>query len=70
MAWSLLIRGGEVVDGTGAPRRRADVAVEGDRVVAVGPDLAGEARRVIDASGHVVAPGFIDIHSHSDLFYL
>ncbi|HSF05806.1 MAG TPA: D-aminoacylase [Methylomirabilota bacterium] len=70
MAWSLLIRGGEVVDGTGAPRRRADVAVENDRVVAVGPDLAGQARRVIDASGHVVAPGFIDIHSHSDLFYL
>lgn len=70
MAWSLLIRGGEVVDGTGAPRRRADVAVEADRIAAVGPDLAGEARRVIDAGGHVVAPGFIDIHSHSDLFYL
>jgi N-acyl-D-amino-acid deacylase len=70
VAWSLLIRGGEVVDGTAAPRRRADVAVEADRVVAVGPDLAGQARRVIDASGHVVAPGFIDIHSHSDLFYL
>ncbi|MGH7308031.1 MAG: N-acyl-D-amino-acid deacylase family protein [Candidatus Rokuibacteriota bacterium] len=70
MAWSLLIRGGEVVDGTGAPRRRADVAIENDRVVAVGPELLGEARRVIDARGHVVAPGFIDIHSHSDLFYL
>jgi N-acyl-D-amino-acid deacylase len=70
VAWSLLIRGGEVVDGTGAPRRRADVAVEHDRIAAVGPDLGGEARQVIDAAGHVVAPGFIDIHSHSDLFYL
>jgi N-acyl-D-amino-acid deacylase len=70
VAWSLLIRGGEVVDGTGAPRRRADVAVDADRIVAAGPGLQGEARRVIDAGGHVVAPGFIDIHSHSDLFYL
>jgi len=70
VAWSLLIRGGEVIDGTGAPRRRADVAVEGDRVAAVGPGLAGQARRIVDATGQVVTPGFIDIHSHSDLFYL
>ena len=70
MAWSLLIRGGEVIDGTGAPRRRADVAVEGDRIAAVGPGLAGEAGRIVDVTGHVVTPGFIDIHSHSDLFYL
>ena len=69
MAWSLLIRNGSVVDGTGAPARRADVAVEGDRVVAVGPGLRGDAPRVIDAAGHAVAPGFIDAHSHSDLFY-
>ena len=52
MAWSLLIRNGSVVDGTGAPARRADVAVEGDRVVAVGPGLRGDAPRVIDAAGH------------------
>jgi N-acyl-D-amino-acid deacylase len=70
VAWSLLIRGGEVVDGTGAPRRRADVAIEGDRIAAVDAGLRGEARRLIDASRLVVAPGFIDIHSHSDLFYL
>ena len=69
MAWSLLIRGGSVVDGSGAPARRADVAVEGDRIAAVAPSLAGEAARVVDATGKVVAPGFIDMHSHSDLFY-
>ncbi|HMH78406.1 MAG TPA: amidohydrolase family protein, partial [Candidatus Udaeobacter sp.] len=69
MAWSLLIRNGTVVDGSGAPARAADVAVEGDRIAAVGPGLAGEAARVIDAQGLMVAPGFIDIHSHSDLVY-
>jgi N-acyl-D-amino-acid deacylase len=69
MAWSLLIRGGSVVDGSGAPARRADVAVEGERIVAVAPSLSGEAARVVDATGQVVAPGFIDMHSHSDLFY-
>lgn len=69
MAWSLLIRGGTLIDGTGKPGQAADVALEGDRIAAVGPRLAGEARRVIDASGRVVTPGFIDIHSHSDLFY-
>jgi N-acyl-D-amino-acid deacylase len=70
VSWSLLIRGGTVIDGTGAPRRAADVAVEGDRIAAVAPGLRGEAARVIDATGLVVAPGFIDAHSHSDLFYL
>jgi N-acyl-D-amino-acid deacylase len=69
MAWSLLIRGGSLVDGSGAPARRADVAVEGERIAAVAPALAGEATRVVDATGKVVAPGFIDMHSHSDLFY-
>ncbi|HYE97278.1 MAG TPA: amidohydrolase family protein, partial [Planctomycetota bacterium] len=60
----LVLRGGTVVDGTGRPRIQADVAVRGDRVVAVGPHLEG--RRTIDVRGKVVAPGFIDIHSHSD----
>jgi N-acyl-D-amino-acid deacylase len=69
MAWSLLIRGGTVIDGSGAPRERADVAVEGDRIAAIGRGLDGLATRTIDATGHVVAPGFIDAHSHSDLFY-
>src|SRR3970040_1480281 len=69
MAWSLLIRGGSVVDGSGAPARAGDVAVEGERIAAGAPALAGSAERVIDAAGKVVAPGFIDMHSHSDLFY-
>ena len=69
MAWSLLIRGGTLVDGTGAPRERADLAVEGDSIAAIGPALDAPAARVIDAGGQVVAPGFIDAHSHSDLFY-
>src|SRR3972149_2253663 len=70
MAWTLLIRNGTVVDGSGAPGYAADVAVEGDRIVAIERRLVGEARRTIDAAGFTVSPGFIDIHSHSDLFYL
>ncbi|MBI4590068.1 MAG: amidohydrolase family protein, partial [Candidatus Rokubacteria bacterium] len=69
MAWTLLIRHATVVDGSGAPAYRADVAVDGEVVAAIGSGLAGEAQRVIDASGLLLAPGFIDIHSHSDLFY-
>ncbi|HEV8474513.1 MAG TPA: D-aminoacylase [Methylomirabilota bacterium] len=69
MAFSLLLRGGSVMDGTGGPARLADVAVEGERIVAVAPGLPGPADRVIDVAGCVVAPGFIDMHSHSDLFY-
>ncbi|MFN0090426.1 MAG: N-acyl-D-amino-acid deacylase family protein [Acidimicrobiales bacterium] len=60
----LVIRGGTVVDGTGAPGRRADVAVEGGKVVEVGEGLKGD--RTLDADGCVVAPGFIDIHTHYD----
>jgi N-acyl-D-amino-acid deacylase len=62
----LLIRGGHVLDGSGGPGRQADVAVRAGRVVAVEPGGARPARRVIDARGQVVAPGFIDIHTHSD----
>ncbi len=68
MSFDLLIQGGTVIDGTGAGARVADVAVAQDRIVAVGP-LAAEAssaRRTIDATGLVVAPGFIDVHTHSD----
>src|SRR5215831_14551972 len=69
MSWSILIRGGTVIDGSGTPRQQLDVAVEGDRIAAIGRGLTGPADRVIEAGGHVVAPGFIDAHSHSDLFY-
>ncbi len=61
----LVIRNGTVVDGTGAPAAPADVAIEGDRVVAMG-DRVGDGRRVIDAEGCVVTPGFVDIHTHLD----
>ena len=61
----LVIRGGTVVDGTGAEKRVADVAIDGDRIVAVGTDV-GEGRREIDASGHLVTPGWVDIHTHYD----
>jgi N-acyl-D-amino-acid deacylase len=70
MTWSLLVRHGLVIDGSGSPGVPADVAVEGERITVVGRELAGEAERVIEAAGLVVAPGFIDIHAHSDFFYL
>ena len=66
MAHDLVITGGTVVDGTGAPGRRADVAVDGDRITAVGEVDAGGAGRVIDAEGRTVTPGFVDLHSHLD----
>jgi N-acyl-D-amino-acid deacylase len=69
---SLLIRGGRVVDGTGAPSFEADVAIENDRIAQVGRNLlrdAPEVPEVIDARGRVVAPGFIDLHSHGDLVW-
>jgi N-acyl-D-amino-acid deacylase len=65
--WDKIIRGGMIVDGTGQPRFAADVGVQGDRIEAVGDLGAGEAREVLDASGLCVSPGFIDMHTHSDL---
>ena len=61
----LVIRGGTVVDGTGAPRFVADVAVDGGIITAVG-QISASGREEIDASGKIVAPGFVDIHTHYD----
>lgn len=66
MAYDLLIRNGRVVDGSGAPAFSADVAVSGGRIVGVGKYAGAAARRTIDAEGRVVAPGFIDHHTHFD----
>ena len=63
MPYDALITGGLIVDGTGGKAFRGDVAIEGGRVVAVG-EVAGDAQRTIDAAGLVVAPGFIDAHTH------
>ena len=68
--FDLLIRNGRVVDGTGNPWFAADVAIRGERIVAVGKLTDARATREIDAKGLVVAPGFIDMHSHSDLLLL
>lgn len=63
----LLISGGRVIDGTGSPWFYADVAIEGDTIVAVGRLAGDSARTKINADGRIVSPGFIDMHTHSDL---
>ena len=64
--FDILIRGGTVVDGTGAPGRLADVAIVNDHIVDVAPNIVGTANRVINATDRVVTPGFVDIHTHLD----
>jgi N-acyl-D-amino-acid deacylase len=66
MVWDILIRGGTLYDGSGSAGARADVAIAGGRIAAVGASLDGEADKVIDAAGLAVTPGFIDIKTHSD----
>jgi N-acyl-D-aspartate/D-glutamate deacylase len=62
----LVLRGGRVIDGTGAPARSADVRVEGDRIVAVGDVGSTKGAEVVELDGLVLAPGFVDIHTHYD----
>ncbi len=64
--YDLVIRGGTVIDGSGAPGRRADVAIRGGQVVAVGAVRNLPAGEIIDATDLIVAPGFIDVHTHAD----
>ena len=65
MAYDIVIRNGTIIDGTGADARQGDIAVQDGRIAAVG-DVEGTARREIDAEGHLVTPGFVDIHTHLD----
>jgi N-acyl-D-amino-acid deacylase len=66
----LIIRNGQIVDGSGRPRFRGDVGVRDGKIVAVGNLAEVSAARTIDATGQVVAPGFVDVHSHSDFTLL
>ena len=66
----ILIRGGTVVDGTGTTGYAGDVAIAGDRIVAVGDCSGWRGAQVIDATGRIVAPGFIDVHTHDDVAVL
>src|SRR5437870_13652505 len=68
--FDLLITAGRIVDGSGNPWYRADLAVQGDRIAAIGQLGQAEARVRIEAAGKVVAPGFIDAHVHGDLMLL
>jgi N-acyl-D-amino-acid deacylase len=64
--FDLVLRNGTVIDGTGAARKNTDVAINGDRIAGIGKFDAASARATIDAAGLVVAPGFIDVHNHTD----
>ena len=61
-----ILRGGDVIDGTGRPRQRADVAIGADRITAIGEIDRVAGAREVDVSGKIVAPGFIDVHTHDD----
>lgn len=65
-AFDMVVRGGRIVDGTGNPWFTADVGIKGDTIAAVAPNLDVAGARLIEARGFVVAPGFIDVHSHAD----
>ena len=64
-AYDLIIANARIVDGTGNPWYRGEIAIKGDTIAAIAPKIAGTATRVIDARGQVVSPGFIDPHTHA-----
>ena len=64
--YDIIITGGLVADGLGGPARRADLAIRGERIAAIGDGSTWRARRRIDATDKVVSPGFIDCHTHDD----
>ena len=64
-SYDLILRGGRIIDGTASPWYRADLAIKGDTIVRIAPSIAEPAMRVVDVKGLVVAPGFIDIHTHA-----
>src|ERR1700747_2962035 len=66
MTWDVLIRRGVIIDGSGHPGAAGDIALTGGGIAAIGPSLTGDAKKVIDAEGLAVTPGFIDIKTHSD----
>ncbi len=68
--YDLIVKNGALIDGTRAPRRRADVAIQGDRVRRIGALEGEKSHRAIDAAGRIVAPGFVDVHNHSDAWLL
>jgi N-acyl-D-amino-acid deacylase len=70
LSLDLLVENGLVVDGSGNPWYRANIAVKQDRLVAISRSEVKDVKQVVDANGLVVSPGFIDMHSHSDLVLL
>lgn len=70
MGFDLILSGADVHDGLGNPPRRVDVGISGDTIVEVGDLFRAEAKAVIDLTGYILAPGFIDVHSHSDVYAL
>ena len=66
MTEPIVIRGGHVIDGSGSPGRDTDIAIEDGRILEIGDDIATSGAEIIDATNRVVAPGFIDIKTHSD----
>src|SRR5438445_605716 len=66
VAADVVLKNATLVDGTGQPARQGDLAIKGDRIVAMGKFQWASTPRVLDCTGLVVAPGFIDLHTHSD----